>query len=337
MKWGRVKWLLILCLLAADIFLGIQLMRQHSSTHTVSRSSVEDASAILAGADIIVGAETVPAAIVRDYVYRIPADNDILQTAFSALTDSPLVGTYLQPSSGMSMVFENGDSAEYYQNLYFTFSREGADTALWSALAEDCLSGTKNFLPAAGGRARDAEKTAEVFLDRMTDSKNLTADTVRLRPRTEGVYHTEYENVYLVVLTQEISAVGGSARAGISGTRVCVVTEGETVWYISGTWIPVLPEETFSTAKLGQLDILFSEMRRKGASEVTAAERWTLREMERTYYMLWDDGSNVYLRPAWGFVYEMRDGVLEAVLCDAVTGSMVSQGARMASAEGPGG
>lgn len=341
MNWSRVRWLLIVCLLIIDGILGVLLLRQYRGENTVSRAALEDTAQLLAAEGILLDPDIVPTAMVKDYVYSIPVSDDAYRTAFTQMVGSAATGVYLLPSStGMSMVFENGDRAEYYHNLYLTYTRGGEGA--WAETVNLFLSSeSEEAFPAAGGRsAITAAETAKAFLSGMTVGER---DGIYLRPRTEGIYQTPMETVYLVVFREEIArGTGKRTAADICGTQVCVLVEGDTVLYLAGTWLPFLPDEVFDTKKLDQVNILFSELRRKtgeagetltdnpdsGGTDTETDHACTVSDMERVYYMLWDGTGKLYLRPAWSITYlTVQDGTAtkRETVCDGVNGSVVRQ------------
>ncbi len=329
MKWGNVKWLLILCLFLADSFLGFRLYLQYQGEHTVSRAAVEDVAALLADAEIFVSPDVVPTEIVKDYVYKIAPDGDAYSMVLSAMAGSPVAGTYLLASSGISLLFENGDTAEYYQNLFFTYRRKtnSAEDGTWDMIVSAYTENPAAFVKADKAHAHTAQETAEVFLTGFgsTSAAGTVSGGMRLRAVTDAVYKTARSQAYLVVLHEELSRTGSRLSVPITGTQLLLLVENDAVQYLSGTWIPFVPDETASTTTLDQLNLLYAEKRRRTTAEGAPWNPRVLTKMESTYYMLWDDANNVYLRPAWSLTYE-EDGLQPWVtLCDAVTGSVVSE------------
>ena len=344
MKWSRVKWLLIFCLLAADVFLGVRLLYGYRGTYTVSKAAQEDASALLAEAGIAVSPEVIPDAAVPDFVYRFDLSSDaaesavpereaeegfpaedrtepvvqLLTRALSALSGGTVSAHFLLPdSTGSAFAFSNGGSAVCYPNFYVSYTCAGASDG--QEAVDSFLASPENFSPYTGRGAKQAQEAAALFLEGYTgldlsdSAGRLRGGTrVRMRAHPEGVYSRG--DTVIAVFSEEIGR-GAYSPAVIAGTEVYVVLEGGEVRYFCGTWMPFLPSGTYRVEKLGQLDILFSEKKRFGGNgehEVSA--------MERRYYMLWDDAGHVFLRPAWQLDYTE-----ETVVCDAVNGSVMLQ------------
>ncbi len=352
MNWSRVRVLLIVCLLIIDGILGLMILYRFRGENTVSGAALDDAVALLSEGGIAIERETVPTAITRDAVYRVPVSENGYRTALSAMVSSPVSGIYLLPSStGMSVVFENGDRAEYYHNLYLTYTKSGDNPASndWATLSSD-FDETPTAYTACNLRrdaaAREAAETAEIFLAALTYREEDS--TVSLRPRTDAVYTTPLDTVYLVELCEElIPGAGNRTASTLYGTHMRVLVEGDCVWYLTGTWVPFLPDAVYDAKKLDQINILFSELKRYTAANASYAETppaepdsaitedaaqtvTSIVEMQSVYYMLWDGAGQLYLRPAWRFLYQTRDRTTFAVtrreiLCDGVTGNVVSQ------------
>ncbi|MBQ8578994.1 MAG: hypothetical protein IJ449_13670 [Clostridia bacterium] len=369
MNWSRIRWLLIVCLLLLNGVLGALLYRQYRAENVVSRAALERTAALLAQSGVTLDVDIVPTAVIKDDVYSISMTEDDYRAALSRMAGSAVSGVYLLPSTtGMSVVFENGDRAEYYHNLYFTYTKSGGNSlgSDWSAMTAAFLSGDTAYVPAAArdSAATAAGETAAAFLTALTES-DRGGSSVSLRPKTASVYATPLDTVYLVVLTEEIARGSGSRSAAvIHGTELYVLVEGDCVWYLSGTWVPFLPDGIYETQTLDQVNILFSEMRRHRAlkAEASAAdtdsadtvpetaddsgtavdsggaadavsgyhtgEVCEIVRMERMHYMLWDNAGNLYLRPAWRFLYRVtEEGSGETfqrtILCDGVTGNVV--------------
>ena len=343
MKWSRVKWLLIFCLLAADIFLGIRLLYGYRGVYTVSGAAQEDASALLAQAGIAVSPEVIPDAAVPDFVYRFDLSPDtaenavpeeeteegfspdrtepvvqLLTRALASLSGGTVSAHFLLPdSTGSAFAFSNGGSAVCYPNFYVSYTCAGASDG--QEAVDSFLASPENFSPYTGRGAKQAQEAAALFLEGYT-GLDLSDSTGRLRGGTRVRMRAHPEGVYsrgdtvIAVFSEEIGR-GAYSPAVIAGTEVYVVLEGGEVRYFCGTWMPFLPSGTYRVEKLGQLDILFSEKKRFGGNgehEVSA--------MERRYYMLWDDAGHVFLRPAWQLDYTE-----ETVVCDAVNGSVMLQ------------
>lgn len=351
MNWSKVRWLLIICLCIADLFLGLLLWRSYRGENTVSRASLEDAAALLAEADVRLDPAVVPTAVIREHVYRVPVSDTAYRMAFTSMVGSTVSSAYLLPaSSGVSLLFENGDSVEYYHNLYLTYTKDGGDRAYLQSLTDAYLTDGSAYLP-AGGKAADADcAAAEQMLSLLTQGEDSGA---RLKPRLCGVFAVPGDDeMHLLLFCEEI--VYRSSRrsaADISDTQALVLVRGGTVLFLCGTWVPFLPDETYSIKSLDQLNILFSErkrhldMRDEGQAEGLghavhhAEDGCQIDGMQRYYYMLWDDAGTLYLRPSWSLDYRLLqdDGTVlcRTVLCDGVTGNVVRQEEAVADLDDP--
>ncbi len=346
MNWSRVRLLLIICLLMTDCILGAMILTQYRNENTVSHAALADAAAMLAEHGIGLDVDLVPTAVTRDAVYRVPVSEDGYRSVLSAMVGAPVSGIYLLPAStGMSVVFDNGDRAEYYHNLYLTYTKNGGNPADgdWATLASSFDEETQSDAfrvcnVRRDAAAKQAKETAEAFLARMTYASDAA---VLLSPTTRAVYTTPLDTVYLVDLYEEIAHGSGRHTSAIHGTHMRVLVEGDCVWYLAGTWVPFLPDAVYDVRKLDQVNILFSELKRLEAqmpvsADGTAAEVGTsvtdtITKMEPVYYMLWDDAGQLYLRPAWYFLYVSQtaglpgEGSRSEILCDGVTGKVVSR------------
>ncbi len=341
MNWSKVRWLLILCLCLADVLLGLLLWRSYRGENTVSRASLEDAAALLADADVRLDPAVVPTAVVREHVYRVPVSDDAYRSAFASMVASTVTSAYLLPvSSGVSLLFENGDSVEYYHNLYLTYTGNGEDRAYLQTLTDAYLADERSVLPIGASAAEEDCEAASQFLSRLTQGEGAGA---RLRPRLREVYEIPGDpGLHLLVFCEEI--VYRSSRrsaADINDTQMAVFVRDGVVLYLSGTWVPFLPDETYSIKSLDQLNILFSERKRHlvmqdegrtqglGHAVQHTDDGCEIGGMQRLYYMLWDDAGTLYLRPSWSLDYRLyRDDdteILRTVLCDGVTGNVVRQ------------
>lgn len=345
MNWSKVRWLLIVCLCLADLLLGFLLWRNYRGENTVGRGAIEDAAALLSDADIRLDPQVVPTAVISDHVFRISVSDDAYRTAFASLVGSPVTSAYLLPaSSGVSLLFENGDSVEYYHNLYMLYTYSGADRDALTAVLSDFSAGTSvgddGFVPLERAAAAADIEAAEDFLSALTASE---PSGVRLRPRFDRIYAVAgEETMRLAVFREEIVyRSSGRSAADIYGTEMLVLIDRGRVLLLSGTWVPFLPDETYSIRKLDQLNILFYERKRhlqlkaEGEREgLDHASQHTetgceIVSMERLYYMLWDAAGTLYLRPSWllGYHLEQEDQtpIRREVLCDGVTGNVVVQ------------
>lgn len=341
MNWSRVRWLLIVCLCLADLLLGFLLWRNYRGENTVSRAAIADAAALLAEADVRLDPDVVPTEVIGDHVFRVPVSDGAYRAVFASLIGSPVTSAYLLPAtSGVSLLFENGDSVEYYHNLYLTYTRDGADKERLSAICAAYSEDNAMFVPLEKAEAEQDIAAAETFLAALTPGE---ASGARLRPRLEQIYHVTGEaSVRLAVFREEIVyRSSGRSAADIFDTEVRVLIENGNVLFLEGTWVPFLPDETYRIKKLDQLNILFSERKRHmtltaegeidGLGHAVQHTDWgcEMTSMQRLYYMLWDDAGMLYLRPAWllGYRLEQEDHtpILRDVLCDGMTGNVVRQ------------
>lgn len=345
MNWSKVRWLLIICLCLADLFLGFLLWRNYRGENTVSRAAIEDAAELLADAGVRLQPEVVPTEVIGDHVFRVPVSDDTYRSVFAALVGAPVSSAYLLPaSSGVSLLFENGDSVEYYHNLYLTYTRSGADKERFGAIlngfsVQDSAQ-NGDFVPLERMAAENDIAAAEAFLLALTPGESSGA---RLRPRFDRVYAVAgTSGLHLAVFCEEIVYRSwGRNAADIHGAEVLVLIENGRVLYLSGTWVPFLPDETYSIKKLDQLNILFSERKRHmilneegildglGHAAQHTETGCEIVSMERLYYMLWDDAGTLYLRPSWQLTYHLEQEdhvpIRRLVLCDGVTGNVVRQ------------
>ena len=207
MNWSRVRWFLIVCLCLADLLLGFLLWRNDRGVNTVSRAAIEDAAALLAETDVRLDADTVPTAVVREHVFRIPVSDAAYRTAYSAMVGSTVAGAYLLPAStGVSLLFENGDTVEYYHNLYLLYVRDGADRDRYEALLENLSADGAAFVPTDAALAETDTQAAYDFLLGLTPSGASGESTgVRLRPRLTAFYTAaDDEGLHLAVYREEI-------------------------------------------------------------------------------------------------------------------------------------
>lgn len=343
MNWGRVRWFLIICLCLVDLLLGLLIWRNDRGINTVSRAAITDAAALLAEADVRLDADVVPTDVIREHVFRIPASDTAYRTAYARMVGSTVAGAYLLPAStGVSLLFENGDTVEYYHNLYLLYVRDGADREQYSALLEGMSADNGNpaWIPTeTSAAAADAEAAYEL-LSLLTEGESGGA---RLRPRLTAFYTAaEDASLHLAVYREEIVyRSAAKSAADIYDTEMFVLIRGGTVLYMSGTWVPCIPDETYRVKTLDQLNILFSErmrhlsLDREGQEEGLghAAQHTNagceMVSMQRVYYMLWDDAGMMYLRPSWLLDYRLEQEdhvpIRRDVLCDGITGSVVRQ------------
>ncbi len=346
MNWSRVRWLLIVCLCLADLLLGFLLLRNYRGEHTLNRASIADAAALLADTDVRLDIDAVPTAVIREHVFRIPASDAAYRTAFAEMVGSSVTGAYMLPAStGVSLLFENGDTVEYYHNLYLQYIRHGTDRDRYLGILERFSEDPSSFVSTEyAGVVREDADAAFDFLSSLTAGDAADA---RLRPRLTQLYAVSDDpSLLLAVFREEIVYLNAERNAAdIYDTEMQVLIRGGTVLYMSGTWVPSTPDETYRTKTMDQLNILFSErmrhasLEREGQAEGLghAAEHTDsgceIVSMQRLYYMLWDDAGALYLRPSWLLDYRLEQengGSLQRdVLCDSITGSVVRQTERV--------
>ena len=341
MNWSRVRWFLIICLCLADLLLGLLLWRNYRGENIVSRTAIEDAAALLAEADVRLDADVVPTAVVREHVFRVPVSDAAYRAAFSGLVGSSVTGAYLLPAStGVSLLFENGDTVEYYHNLYLLYVRSGVDRESCSAILDRFHADQNAFVQTDPAKKPQDADTAADFLSALTTGETSDA---RLRPRLAELYTAaEDPTLYLAVFREEIVYLNARrSAADIYDTEMLVLIQNGTVLYMTGTWVPCVPDETYRIKTLDQLNILFSERKRHvllsnegvndglGHAVQHTSAGCEIVSMQRLYYMLWDDAGTLYLRPSWLLDYRLEQEdhvpIKRDVLCDGITGNVVRQ------------
>ncbi len=341
MNWSRVRWFIIICLCLADLLLGFLLWRNYRGENTVSRAAIADAAALLADADVRLDVDAVPTAVVREHVFRVPVSDAVYRTAFSEMVGSSVTGAYMLPATGVSLLFENGDTMEYHHNLYLLYVRNGADRERYAGLLEAFSDGGGTaFVPTDASQAKTDVQTAHDFLSALTDGESAG---VRLRPRLTACYTAADDAALHLAVYREEIVYRGAARsaADIYDTEMLVLIRNGEILYMTGTWVPCMPDETYRVKTLDQLNILFSERMRhvsldyEGQDEgLGHAAQHTdagceIVSMQRLYYMLWDEAGMLYLRPSWLLDYRLEQEehvpIRRDVLCDGITGSVVRQ------------
>ena len=290
---------------------------------------------LLAQEEVHLDIDAVPTAVIRDHVFRISVSESVYRTAYSALVGSTVAGAYLLPAStGVSLLFENGDTVEYYHNLYMLYLRSGADREALAAAVDGFSADDGAWVDPERAVKTQNTAAAQEFLAAMTEGESAGA---RLRPRLDAMYASAADPTLCLAVFLNASR----SAADLYDTSLTVLIRDGEVLYMTGTWVPCIPEETYSVKTLDQLNILFSErkrhatLRNEGQIEGLAhAVQHTdagcdIVAMERMYYMLWDDAGSLYLRPSWLLDYRLEQedhtAIRRDVLCDGITGSVVRQ------------
>lgn len=250
MNWSSVKNLLIAILVAANLFLVYNIIRQDRIRGYIPAQEITGAVELLAERGLTVAQECVPLEKVKGVVYESLYSDEYYTEAAQTLSASEREMLIALPEGGFSITAQNGAVAEFDTEFGFRFTaNDKSNEAAYTVITADSFYDTaEKWQALSGSRMKSLEKQAEVFLNSC-----VSADSDLYGEVTDGYFDPQSGLSYLLAAQR----IGGGEI--YSHFAVCVF-EGESLIGAYGRWYFGDLEEDYSTEIIDQVNILFSDL-----------------------------------------------------------------------------
>ena len=269
MNWSSVKNLLIAILVAANLFLVFNIVRQDRTRAYISESELHDAIELLDARGYSVSADTVPMKKFKAPVFESRYGDEYYTDVAEALAASEREMLFTLPSGGISISTKNGAWMEFDNEFDFRYSAfDNPNTAAYTEITADTFAGKSGSEGTLGtAKMKSLSSSATNFLCKLQDSDSELSAKI-----TGGFIGSDG---YTYILAEQYL---GEYKV-YSHYAVCVF-EGDKLIFAHGRWYFSKTNEDYSTELCDQINILFSDMA-------------TLKSMSASAYTAEDDGEAV--------------------------------------------
>ncbi len=308
MNWSSVKNLLIAILVAANLFLIFNIIRQDRVRNYISDEEIAGAVELLAGRGLVVPKSGIPEKRFKAAVYESLYSDEYYTNAAQALTASERELLISLPDGGFSITAKNGETVEFDTEFSFSYSKYDISEpmAYTDITAENFARYKENGDTIGGAKYESLARKAEKFLNLGVPADYmLAADVI-------GGYYDKGNDSYILLARQYLNRY-----PVYSHYAVCVFSEDELI-FAAGRWYFAPLDEDYSTTLRDQINILFedlSALRAEYASPTEAdgeMETETVPEFDENteipaiksvspcYAIYWNgDKTALYFIPAW--------------------------------------
>lgn len=249
MNWSSVKNLLIAILVAANLFLIFNIVRQDRTRGYISDGELRDAIELLGERGFSVLEAAVPTKRFKAPVYESQYDDEYYTEVATTLSGSEREMLYTMPNGGISISTKNGIWLEFDNGFDFRYSKfDISNSAAYTEITADTFANA-----AAAGSVLTASRMKSIssavsdFLCRLQPKDSpLSAKTVGAFTDSSGrtfVLAEQYLDGYKVY----------------SHYAVCVFEDTKLI-FAHGRWYFSDIGKSYSTELCDQVNILFTDM-----------------------------------------------------------------------------
>lgn len=262
MNWSSVKNLLIAILVAANLFLIYNVVRQGRTIRYVDEEELRGAIELLARDGLIVNFDDVPMEKFKAHVHESFYSDEYYTDAAEALTGSERALLYTLPEGGISVGTEDGSTVEFDTEFGFRYLKfDISDSSAYTEITADNFEAfSKNKSELASSELKShSKKAAEVLNKAAGDDGQLSLEV------KDSCYDERTDTTYL--LTAQT----------LDGYEVCshyalCVFKGDELVCASGRWYFAPLDEKHSTELYDQVNILFTDLEALSTQNIALLE-----------------------------------------------------------------
>lgn len=264
MNWSSVKNLLIAILVAANLFLVYNIVRQNRIRGYIPAEEVAGAVELLAERGLAVDEECIPLKKIKAAVYESMYSDEYYTEAAQAMSASPREMLLALPEGGFSITARNGDLAEFDTEFGFRYTKNDKSgvKAYTDITAESFSELSKGWQTLSGSRMKQLSGKADAFLGSRASADSDLHTEIK-------VGYTDPQSGLDYLLAVQLVGEGEI----YSHFAICVF-EGESLISAHGRWFFDDLQDDYSTELIDQVNILFSDLTRlKSGLAAYSAER----------------------------------------------------------------
>lgn len=334
MNWSSVKNLLIAILVAANLFLVYNIIRQNRTRGYIPAEEAAGAVELLAERGLLVDEDVIPLKKIKAEVYESVYSDEYYTKAAQAMSASPREMLLALPEGGFSITAQNGDLAEFDTEFGFRYTKnDKLDSKAYTDItAESFWEMSKSWQSLSGSRMKPLAKKADAFLNSRASADSELHTEIK-------VGYTDPQSGLAYLYAMQFIGEGEI----YSHFAVCVF-EGETLISAHGRWFFDDLQGDYSTEIIDQINILFSDLNELRSDMAVYSAEWDgdvsdggfsdyerpenemkefsefpgITDMNLCYITYWNaDKTTLYFVPAWQI--DHTDGV--ATVYNAINGT----------------
>ncbi|MHC1695609.1 MAG: hypothetical protein AB9835_10150 [Eubacteriales bacterium] len=319
MKSSKITLLLIMLLLATNVFLILNIAAVERTKNTLPERMLTDAVQLLERSGIIIDPQAIPNVRPSTPIYE-GAMSDTELTSFAELFSGAETDTVYQPLPGLRMYFSAGGYVFEFSEKQLSFSLYRQDEEL-SEQVEALLDGVSGKLDNMSGKSDNMSDKSDGLSDKSDEisdkklikqaGKEIKALFVRngdISAQAEVTGCVSLDGGYVATvrrLTKGLAVDGQEMRVYI---RDGIVAAARGSWYF-GEYV-----DENSMPYMDSVNILFK------AKDLGEEFSGIIKEMKLNYNVIWHQVDRFYLIPSWKVVF--GDG--REYNFNALTGDLIS-------------
>ncbi len=250
MNWSGVKNMLIAILVAANLFLIFNIVKQDRTRGYIEPEEVAGAAELLSMRGLFVSTEIVPLEKFREPVYESRYNDEYYTEVAETVTGSKREMLVSLPDGGFSITASNGATVEFDTEFGFSYAKyDKTDTTAYTDITANSFGGLSDKGESvSSSRLKLLSKEAKRFLD-----ARVPADYVLCAEITDGFVDRVSGLTYLLAS----QTLGG--HDVYSHYAVCIF-DGEELIGAHGRWYFAPFDADYSTQLIDQVNILFSDL-----------------------------------------------------------------------------
>lgn len=306
MNWSSVKNLLIAILVAANLFLIFNIIRQDRARNYISEEEIAGAVEVLADRGLVVPKSGIPRKRFKAAVYESLYSDEYYTNAAQALTASERELLISLPDGGFSITAKNGETVEFGTEFSFSYSKyDTSEPLAYTDITAENFARYKD----TGDDIGPAKYESLVRKTKKFLNSGVPADYMLSADSFDGYYDKDSDS-YIILARQYLNGY-----PVYSHYAVCVFS-GDELTYSCGRWYFAVLDEDYTTSLRDQINILFEDLAALRAeyshTEEQSDEGETVPEFDENteipaiksvsscYAIYWNgDKTALYFIPAW--------------------------------------
>jgi len=293
MNWNNVKTLLIVLLLAANVFFGALLVLQKINTDYIREETVDHAITLLRKSGIGIEKDAVPRAKNQNRFAVGHFDDSYYEQTVSAITDD---ASYVTRTTVNGMIVQLQESKAVFEFIepFAFFYENGSENG---ALVKEMFASDSFVLPFSETEEKKTvlsqkqEKAMERFLLGVDETGGYELSLI-------GLYE-DADNGFVYAKAEQKRS--GSA---IGVNEAICVFDGDALVYAEGNWIFRGIDEAYTVDLYDQIDALFFEKQYAEQNVSEWNESVEIASVESHYSLFWNNlKTEFYLVPSWKILY----------------------------------
>ena len=255
MNWSRVKTLMVLILLSANIILAYTLISRYRSINFISAESLDMIGNILSESGVELDTGIIDRRKPALSIYEAVKSEEYQLNTASALSKSEVSGKFPSPA-GSEIIMENGEKYEFGKGFSFSYMSNQDESSYYSTVFDSHAQNNSGNLTSKA--ISDLAKIIDSFMMNAPSFQSDATETGR-GGMTDITAAVDVENkCYVVTASQMLDGVEIEGN-----TLVFIIKQGENkVAAAKGLWSFVEITEKIPSHIYDQLNILFNEKKR---------------------------------------------------------------------------